>query len=141
MRFAFILPLLVLTLAVFSFSARAWEAPAYPEAKLLAVEVWAEWCPNCRILDPELQRARMGDALDDLPVLFVKLDYTDKTTINQAKMLGKSLGLEEFMKANGAGTGYVALLDPTTKKEVARLTKDSKAIDITKTIKEKLGAP
>jgi thiol-disulfide isomerase/thioredoxin len=138
MRFAFILPLLVLTLALFSVAARAWEAPTYPEAKLLAVEVWAEWCPSCRILDPELQRARMGDALDDLPVLFIKLDYTDKTTINQAKMQGKALGLEEFMKANGAGTGYVALLDAATKKELARFTKDSKALDITKVIKENL---
>jgi thiol-disulfide isomerase/thioredoxin len=140
MRFTFLLPSLVLTLALFSNVAHSWEAPAYPEAKLLAVEVWAEWCPNCRILDPELQRARMGDALDDLPVLFVKLNYTDKTTINQAKMQGKALGLEEFMKANGAGTGYVALLDPANKKELARFTKDSKAIDITKTIKEKLAA-
>lgn len=132
--------LMLAVMALLIAPARAWEAPPFPEAKLIAVEVWAEWCPNCKILDPELQRARMGDKLDDLPVLFVKLDYTDKTTIAQSKMLGKALGLEEFMKANGAGTGYLALLDAKTHEEVARFNRDSKALEITKVIKDKLGS-
>lgn len=132
--------LLLLSLAAFMtfvLPANAWEVK-YPEAKIYAVEVWAEWCPNCKILDPQIEKAKLDGALADKNILFVRMDFTDKTTINQSKMLAKSLGLEEFLKANGAGTGYLALVDVTTKKEVARFTRDSTAQDITDGINQHL---
>lgn len=124
---------------IFAFAApaRAWEVK-YPQAQLYAVEVWAQWCPNCKILDPEIEKAKAALAGKD--VLFIRMDFTDKDSVYQSKMLAKALGLEAFLKANGAGTGYLAILDAATKQELARYTRDDDAAAIQKGVEEKLNA-
>lgn len=121
-----------------SAPAYAWEAPDFPKAKILAVEVYADWCPNCKILDPELAKARADESLKNAPVLFVTLDYTDKQRVYQSKLLGQALGLEDFMKANGAGTGYVAVLDAQTHEELARINRNDDAAAIVSILQKQL---
>jgi len=89
-----------------------------PEAKYYAVYAYADWCPNCKILTPRLAAVRAALAQEKL--LFVTLDLTDKPRIQQSILLAQALGIGPFLQAQGSATGYVALLDAKTKKEVAR---------------------
>ena len=73
--------------------------------------------------------------MDATAVLFVTLNLTDKTTIHQSVMLAQALNVGEFVKKQGAGTGYIVLLDATSKKEVARLDGNASQEDILNTIK------
>lgn len=99
--------------------------------KRIAVYFYADWCPNCKILSPALTEARKEADLDNKDVLFVTLNLTDKTTIHQSILLAQQLGIGDFVKAQGSATGYVALLDAKTKKELTRVdrTSDAKAIE------------
>jgi thiol-disulfide isomerase/thioredoxin len=112
--------------------------PPMPTAKLIAVYFYADWCPNCKILGPKLQQARDSGQLDAQKVLFVKIDLTDKPRINQSILLAQALGIGDFLKAQGSGTGYVALLDASSKKELARFDRESTAQDITQQITNRL---
>jgi hypothetical protein len=98
--------------------------------KIIAVYVYADWCPNCKILSPALEQARIHGALDQKPVLFVTLNLTDKPHIQQSILLASALGIGEFLRAQGSATGYVAILDATTKREVTRFDRSSSAEQI-----------
>lgn len=106
-------------------AAQAWKAPEQPRPKIFAVYFSAKWCPNCHILSPIIAEARTKGELDTKPVLFVTLDLTDKSTIYQSQMLASALGLGDYITAQGSSTGYLALVDAVSKKELTRL--DSKA--------------
>ena len=109
-----------------SASAAGLQAP-----KRIAVYFYADWCPNCKILSPALTEARKEADLDNKDILFVTLNLTDKATIHQSILLAQQLGIGEFVKAQGSATGYVAVLDAKTKKELTRIdrTSDAKAIE------------
>ena len=104
----------------------------------MAVLFYADWCPNCKILDPQIEEARKTGALDEKNVLFVTMNFTDKTTIHQSLLLAQALGIGDFVRAQGSGTGYFVLLDAGTKQEVGRFDRESTAADIQKSIMEKL---
>lgn len=116
---------LLLTLFVLCFTGSAMAARPIPSAKLYAVYAYADWCPNCKILSPKITKAR--EALAKEPVLFVTLDLTDKTRIHQALLLAQALGLGDWLRAQGSATGYLALLEPVSKKELARFDRDGSA--------------
>lgn len=101
-----------------------------PKPELLAVYYYADWCPNCKILSAQLDDARLDGMLDQKGVLFVKLNLTDKASIHQSILLASQLGIAEFMQAQGSKTGYIALLDAATKKELTRFDRNSMAGDI-----------
>ena len=109
-----------------------------PQAKLLAVYFYADWCANCKALSPILGQARSHATMQDAPVLFVTLDLTDKPSIRQALLLSTALGIGDYVRAQGSATGYVALLDATTKKEVARFDRTDDADAIFKAISARL---
>lgn len=113
-------------------------AREFPHAKLLAVYFYADWCPNCKLLSPNIDKARTDGMLDSKDVLFVKLNFTDKVTIRQSVLLAQALGIEEFVKAQGSATGYMALLDANTKKEITRFDRASSAEKIQTTIEKQL---
>lgn len=110
-----------------------------PEAKLMAVYFYADWCPNCKALSPIMGEVRSDPGLQKAPVLFVTLDLTDKPSIQQALLLSTALGIGDYVRAQGSATGYVALLDATTKKEIARFDRTSDAKAVLKIINETLG--
>lgn len=109
-----------------------------PRPKLLAVYFYADWCANCKILAPKLQEARDKGKLDSKKILFVKLNLTDKVTINQSSMEAQALGIGEFVQKQGSGTGYVVVLDANSKKELARFLSNASAADMQKRIDELL---
>ena len=109
-----------------------------PKPKLLALYFYADWCANCKILAPKLQEARDKGQLDSKKILFVKLNLTDKVTINQSSMEAQALGIGDFVQKQGSGTGYVVLLDALSKKELARFLSNNSADEIRKKTEELL---
>ena len=108
-----------------------------PKPQLLAVYFYADWCPNCKILSVQLDDARLDGMLDQKGVLFVKLNLTDKASIHQSILLASQLGIADFVQAQGSKTGYIALLDAATGKELTRFDRNSMAGDIRKGIEER----
>lgn len=121
-----------LATCLLAFTLIAQPAMAYelPKAKLIAVYFYADWCPNCKLLSPEFDKARKDGDLDNKPILFVKMNLTDSTTIHQSVMLAQALGIAPYVQQQGSSTGYVALITADTKKEIVRFDRTSKATDI-----------
>ena len=63
----------------------------------------------------------LQNKFDGKPVLFVTLDFTNRTTRYQAELLASALGMGAAYKAN-PGTGFILLLDGQKRDIVARLT-------------------
>lgn len=128
-------PLLILfvltAMAVAATATSAYAARPLPAPKLLAVYAYADWCPNCKALSPKLEEAKAKAKSD---VLFVKLDLTDKARIQQSILLSSALGIAPWFQQQGSATGYVAVLDAVTKKEVARFDRESSDADIEKVL-------
>lgn len=97
-----------------SGQARAAEAP-----KIIAINFYADWCPGCKALKPKLEEA-MKDAAGQ-PCLTVKLDQSDKDS-KQAEYMLAALGLGDLWKEHAGKTGFVLLVDSTTKKVVNTIT-------------------
>lgn len=133
-----IIPVAIILILCAFTTANAWTPPAPPQAKVLAVLFYADWCPNCKILDPKIAEARETGALDKKNVLFVTMNFTDKTTIHQSLLLARALGIDDYVRAQGSGTGYLVLLDAGTKQEVGRFDRESSTADILKAIDERL---
>lgn len=101
-----------------------------PKPKLMAVYFYADWCPNCKVLSPLVNDARAKGDLDTKDVLFVTMNLTNKATIHQSILLAQGLGIGEFLRAQGSATGYVAVLDASSKKELARFDREDNAAAI-----------
>ncbi|MDJ0761245.1 MAG: thioredoxin domain-containing protein [Woeseiaceae bacterium] len=116
-----------LILAALSSAAMAKESD---KPELLAVMFYADWCGSCKILDPEVTKARSDADLDNQPVVFVRLDLTDATTRYQSGLLASSLGLEEVFADYGSATGFMLLVDADSKAVLATLKKSMDAAAI-----------
>ncbi len=133
---------LFLTLSLLIMAALPLQANAgivTDKAILYAVSFHADWCGGCKILGPNIKKARGHADLDNKNVLFVKLDLTDATTRHQSTLMASALGLEDFYKENNGKTGFVLLVNSKTGKILGKLTKDMDAKQITTMIKEKMG--
>jgi thiol-disulfide isomerase/thioredoxin len=111
-----------------------WAKRELPTPDLVAVYVYADWCPHCRILKPLIDVARQEGGLDQKNILFVGLNLTDKKSIHQSILLAQQLGIGEYLKAQGSGTGYLAILTPDTGQELLRFQSDTTSSDILKKI-------
>jgi thiol-disulfide isomerase/thioredoxin len=105
------------------------------DSPLYAVAFHADWCPGCKVLGPNMKKARADATLDAEKVLFVKLDLTDDVTKNQAHLMANALGLGDFYKSNAGKTGFVLLVDAKTGEHVGKVTHDMDAMAIVKEIK------
>ena len=56
----------------------------------------------------------LQNKFDGKPVLFVTLDFTNRTTHYQSELLASALGMGEAYKAN-QGTGFILLIDSQTR--------------------------
>jgi len=107
-----------------------------PQPEVLGVLFYADWCNSCKVLDPELAKAREESNLDTESVLFVRLDLTDETTSLQSHFLASQLGIGEFYAENAGSTGFLLLVDAETKEVLTRITKTSDADEITNVIRK-----
>ncbi|MEM6797137.1 MAG: thioredoxin domain-containing protein, partial [Acidobacteriota bacterium] len=79
------------------------------------------WCGSCKKMGPVFED--LANKYDGESVLFVTLDLTNKTTRAQAEYMAASLGFGDVYAQN-QGTGFILLLDGTSKKQLAKLTAD-----------------
>jgi thiol-disulfide isomerase/thioredoxin len=133
----------ILTFALLTFSFLVTVAPAQaqrplPTPKLMAVYFYSDWCPNCQILSPVMEEARKTGGFDRQDIVFVTLDLSDKDKIHQSILLAQALGIGDFMKAQGSGTGYVAILDATTKEELTRFDRTHQSAVIVTDLQSRL---
>ncbi|MCZ6681266.1 MAG: hypothetical protein O7E52_28950 [Candidatus Poribacteria bacterium] len=63
----------------------------------------------------------LQNKFDGKPVLFVTLDFTNRTTHHQGELLASALGMGDAYKEN-QGTGFILLLDGQKRNILARLT-------------------
>ena len=92
---------------------------------LIGVMLHADWCPNCKALDPKVKavRAEFPD------VLFTRYDLTDEYTRRQSILFATWTGTDKALLVNQA-TGYMLLLEPKSGKEVGRLSMNMSEADI-----------
>ena len=110
----------------------------HKEPKLMGVLFYADWCGSCKTLDPLIEKARGKTGLDDMDIVFVRMDLSDNTTRAQSAMLASSLGIGDIFARNDGKTGYMALIDTDTKEIVGKIDKSMKADEISSLIKQKL---
>jgi hypothetical protein len=62
----------------------------------------------------------LRNKFDGKSVLFVTLDFTNRTTHHQAELLASALGMDDTYEEN-RGTGFILLLDGQKRNILARL--------------------
>lgn len=91
------------------------------KAKLLAVACRADWCENCKQLEPKAMKL-MPEA-KSMGIEFVRLDLTNDKTKAAAMKQVKRLGIGKVVMAN-PGTGFILLINPKTHAQVGKITSD-----------------
>ena len=114
----------VLSVFIFSLALLPLANAENDRTELVGVLFYADWCNSCKVLDPQIQKARADSELDNGSVLFVSLDLTDETTSHQSKLLMESLGMGEVYAAHEGTTGFMLLVDAESKEVMTRLTKE-----------------
>ena len=79
----------------------------------------------------------LQNKFDGKPVLFITLDFTNRTTQYQSELLAAALGMGEAYKAN-QGTGFILLLDGQTRNISDRLTSKQTLNEMTAAINQQL---
>lgn len=80
-------------------------------SRVAAVRVHADWCPNCKALDPKVAAVQSSGEWED--VSFVRIDYTrrDRDAVYaEADQLGLGDALRDYF-AGGIKTGLLLLID------------------------------
>jgi hypothetical protein len=131
--------LMALTVLLFAIAPMTVQAETQKPI-LYAVAFHADWCGSCKVLGPNVVKARGKADLDNQNVLFAKLDLTDKTTRHQSALLASALGISDFYAENDGKTGFVLLVNSATGENVGKLTKDMDANQISALITEQIAA-
>lgn len=107
------------------------------EADIMLVKMHADWCGNCKALNPHWDSAQ-NDRLGKQNVLFVKFDITNQQTRAHSEMLANELGLGDVWEARSGSTGQMFIVDRSTKKVIADFNSRSSAKSIAKAIDDAL---
>lgn len=100
--------------------------------KLTLVKYYADWCASCKILDPEITKAK---AMDGTPAFnHIIFDLTNDDTKAKSAKMAEEKGLSEFFDASGK-TGYAVIINAHSKQTLARVTKVNDADDIVTILK------
>ncbi len=103
--------------------------------EVLLVKYHADWCGSCKALTPLL--TDLNQRLENKKSKYIELDFTDENSITQAKATASKLGLEHFLTEKQK-TGYVAIIDAGSKKELGRLTKTQSVDEMYKEVNRHL---
>lgn len=126
---------LVAVAIALGLAASAFASSAKP--KLVGLLFHADWCASCKALEPKLQAVKKDFAGE--PVLFTRLDLTDAATKGQSALLAAQLGLSSAFAENASKTGFMLLLDATTGRTLAKLTKTHSEEELRHEIRRALG--
>jgi hypothetical protein len=100
--------ILLFSLAACLNSCFAWSAaPTKLNAEPMAILIAADWCFNCKIIEPKLRDAFKGF---ERKINLVNLDLTDDKRFFEAKQVVFSLGVPKLLQGKVA-VGWVALYD------------------------------
>lgn len=77
------------------------------DAKLLAVQFYADWCKFCKKLKPSFDELK---STYDGKVEFVVLNYTDEQTTTETEKLIEERGLKSIVESY-TGTGFILLVE------------------------------
>lgn len=99
----------------------------------LVVKFHADWCGSC---------VAMGSSFEDLQskfkddnIEFVKFDFTTKETTAKAASKAKQIGISNIFEKNQR-TGFILIIDNSTKKVLYKLTKHDNVADMENKIRE-----
>jgi thiol-disulfide isomerase/thioredoxin len=84
------------------------------EPKVLAVRMYADWCGNCKILDPKVDSFK--EDFSDGRVVFIRLDQTEDFDTAQSELLAGLIGIKDVFLEYKGKTGMMLLIDAKTKK-------------------------
>jgi len=91
-----------------------------PQAKVIAVKFHADWCGYCKAMGPVFEELQAKH--DQEPVLFVEFDQTREFGKRQSAYMADAMGLDGVWAEHGGKTGFVLLIDATTKRIMKRLS-------------------
>ena len=91
-----------------------------PRPKVIAVQVFAEWCERC--VEMEETVGDLADRFDGEPILGIVLDVTDLSTKYHASLLAGALGLDALYREKRGTLGEIWLLDGESKALIDTLT-------------------
>lgn len=111
--------------------------PAQAERpELVGVLFYADWCGACKVLDPKIEAVK--PSFDDAPVLFTRVDLTNRYTRHQSELLTSQLGLADLYAQYGNKTGFMVLVEPATGEVRGRLLSAMSEGDIARAIRDAL---
>jgi thiol-disulfide isomerase/thioredoxin len=105
------------------------------QGKPVVIDVFATWCPACKNVAPTLSQLKKDYAGR---VNFVVLDVTDRATTGKTEARATQLGLSQFLKANKAQTGLLAIVDPATGTILAQYRNNANLADYKKVLDQAL---
>ncbi len=100
--------------------ATASTAQDLPRPKVIAVQVFAEWCDPC--LKMEEAVGQLADRFDGEPILGIVLDVTDLSTKYHASLLAGALELDALYREKRGTLGEIYLVDGESKALIETLT-------------------
>ena len=96
------------------------ESAEQVKPKLLALLFRADWCPDCKVLEPQYKP--LQNRFDKEHVLFASFDFTNDETTKEARNLATRLGVEPIYDQFRGITGIALLVDPSTNAIVGEIT-------------------
>ena len=91
-----------------------------PRPKVIAVQVFAEWCDPC--LKMEEAVGQLADRFDGEPILGIVLDVTNLSTKYHASLLAGALELDALYREKQGTFGEIYLIDGESKALIETLT-------------------
>jgi thiol-disulfide isomerase/thioredoxin len=111
--YLFLLAILVTAISI-PFVLNAGEPSSDKELNVLAVRMYADWCGNCKALDPKIDAIKPGFRNGD--ILFMRLDQTEDFDTAQSEIMARLLGIGDIFTEYKGKTGIMLLIDSDTKK-------------------------
>ena len=91
-----------------------------PRPKVIAVQVFAEWCDPC--LKMEEAVGHLADRFDGEPILGIVLDVSDLSTKYHASLLAGALEIDALYREKQGTLGEIYLIDGESKALIETLT-------------------